>query len=107
LGTGSSLCNCFIGSGARTELLLRDPGRRRGIMGILWYILVLWLGIFLGFFLHGVLGRIRSYDGTIVVTHEQHRTLYSLELEDYPDKIEFKKEVILKVDASDENLNRE
>lgn len=76
-------------------------------MEILWYIIVLWLGIFLGYALRLVLGRLQSYDGTIVVTHEQHRTLYSLELEDYPDKIEFKKEVILKVDASDENLNRE
>jgi hypothetical protein len=76
-------------------------------MGILWYFLFLWLGIFIGFFLHGVLGRLSSYDGTIIVTHNRNKTLYTLELEDYPDKIEFKKEVILKVDASDENLNRE
>jgi hypothetical protein len=76
-------------------------------MGILWYVLVFYIGLFIGFLLRVVLGRWKSYDGKIVVTHDRHRTLYSLELEDYPDKIEFKKEVILKVDASDENLNRE
>jgi hypothetical protein len=76
-------------------------------MGILWYILVFWLGIVLGYVVRLVLGRLQSYDGTIVVTHDQHRTLYSLELEDYPDKIEFKKEIVLKVDASDESLDRE
>lgn len=76
-------------------------------MGILWYVLVFWVGIVAGFFLHYWLRYRHSYDGKIVVTHDRHRTLYSLELEDYPDKIEFKKEVILKVDASDESLNRE
>jgi hypothetical protein len=74
---------------------------------ILWLILIFCLGLIAGFLLHAVLGRIRSYDGKIVVTHSRKGTLYSLELEDYPDKIEFKKEVILKVDASDESLNRE
>lgn len=74
---------------------------------ILGSILIFCLGIVGGFLLHGVLGRIRSYDGKIVVTHNRKGTLYSLELEDYPDKIEFKKEVILKVDASDKNLDRE
>lgn len=76
-------------------------------MEILWYVLIFWLGVWAGFLTRALLGRLRSYDGTIVVTHDRNRTLYSLELEDYPDKIEFKKEVILKVDASDEILNRE
>jgi hypothetical protein len=76
-------------------------------MGILWYVLVFYVGLFIGFLLSVVLRRWKSYDGKIVVTHPGNRTLYSLELEDYPEKIEFKKEVILKVDASDKNLNRE
>lgn len=74
---------------------------------ILGFILIFCVGIILGFLLHGVLGRLSSYDGKIIVTHNRNKTLYTLELDDYPDKIEFKKEVILKVDASDENLNRE
>jgi hypothetical protein len=43
------------------------------------------------------------YSGTIYITHDelQEKTLYSLELEDYPESIEFKKEVVFKVDTSD------
>jgi hypothetical protein len=76
-------------------------------MGILWYVLVFWGGVFVGFLIQGWLRYRHSYDGKIVVTHNRKGTLYSLELEDYPDTIQFKKEVILKVDASDENLDRE
>jgi hypothetical protein len=77
-------------------------------MGYLWYILVFIAGSWAGFMLKHWLHYRHSYDGKIVVTHENHKTLYSLELEDYPEKIEFKKEIILKVDASDdESLNRE
>jgi hypothetical protein len=70
-------------------------------MGILWFVLVFWTGVIAGFLVQGWLGYRRSYDGKIVVTHPDNRTLYSLELEDYPEKIEFKKEIILKVDSSD------
>ena len=75
--------------------------------GILWYILVFILGTWAGFIIRHWLQYRTSYDGKIVITHENHRTLYSLELEDYPDTIEFKKEVILKVDTPEESLNRE
>jgi hypothetical protein len=74
---------------------------------ILWEILIFGLGVVVGVLLQGWLRYRRNYDGKIVVTHSRDKTLYSLELEDYPDTIEFKKEVILKVDASEENLNRE
>lgn len=76
-------------------------------MGILWYVLVFSAGVWAGFLLRAWVAHRHSYDGKIVVTHSRNKTLYSLELEDYPDKIEFKKEVILKVDASNESLNRE
>ena len=76
-------------------------------MGILWYVLVFSAGVWAGFLLRAWLAHRQRYDGKIVVTHPGNRTLYSLELEDYPEKIEFKKEVILKVDASDESLNRD
>lgn len=44
-----------------------------------------------------------KYSGTIYITHDerQEKTLYSLELDDYPESIEFKKEVVFKVEASD------
>lgn len=75
-------------------------------MGILWYALACGIGILIGFLFRAWLVH-RHYDGKIVVTQELYKTVYSLELDDYPDTIQFKKEVILKVDASDESLNRE
>jgi hypothetical protein len=45
--------------------------------------------------------------GTILVTKDHEKTVYSLELNDYPEKIEFRKEVVFKVDASEIDLNRE
>ncbi len=72
-----------------------------------WYILTFYTGAMVGFFIRHWLQSKTDYDGKIVVTHENHRTLYSLELEDYPEKIEFKKEIILKVDASEESLDRD
>ena len=76
-------------------------------MGILIYILIFLLGIFVGFLIKRWLVRRASYSGTIYVTHDQEKTLYSLELADYPEKLEFKKEVVFKVDASEENIIRE
>lgn len=45
----------------------------------------------------------KHYSGTIFITHDelQEKTLYSLELADYPETLEFKKEVVFKVDSSD------
>jgi hypothetical protein len=60
-------------------------------MGILWFVLVFWAGVVAGFLFQGWLGYRRSYDGKIVVTHPGNRTLYSLELEDYPIRSNSKK----------------
>ena len=71
-------------------------------MLILYGIIIFWLGLIVGIAfswwrLH------RHYSGTIYITHDalQEKTLYSLELSDYPETLEFKKEVVFKVDASD------
>jgi hypothetical protein len=37
------------------------------------------------------------------VTHKEEKTLYSLELEEYPESIQFKKTVVFKVDSSDDS----
>ena len=47
------------------------------------------------------------YGGTIYVTRTAKKTLYSLELRDYPEELVFKKVVVFKVDASEESLVRE
>jgi len=76
-------------------------------MEILIYVLIFLWGLFVGFLLKRWLVRRASYSGTIFVTHENEKTLYSLELAEYPEKLEFKKQVVFKVDASEVNLNRE
>lgn len=67
---------------------------------IIIYLLIFWAGGILGFFLHFWLGYRRSYTGTIYISKDDHKTLYSLELEEYPEAIRFKKEVVFKVDSS-------
>lgn len=39
--------------------------------------------------------------GTIFITGNEDKRVYTLELEDYPDEIRFKNKVVFKVDASD------
>jgi hypothetical protein len=76
-------------------------------MGILWFFLVFYLGLFLGFFLRAWLAsRFKHYTGTMLVTHDEEKTVYTLVLDEYPEKLEFKKEVVFKVDAPRESLNR-
>lgn len=71
------------------------------------YVLVFYAGGMVGFVLKAWLNSRRSYSGTIYVSTEDHKTLYSLELEDYPESIAFRKEVVFKVDASKiEDLDR-
>lgn len=64
-------------------------------------------GIVVGYFIKTVLARRQRSSGTIYVTHKEEKTLYSLELDDYPESIEFKKTVVFKVDSSVESLDRE
>lgn len=63
------------------------------------YLLVFMCGIFMGYFLKMMFGQKKHYSGTILVTQGEEKLVYSLELDDYPDTIQFKKEVVFKVDA--------
>lgn len=69
-------------------------------MEILIYVLILWLGVIVGFLIRSLLFRNKS-SGTIYVTVNSEKTLYSLELNDYPEELRFKKEVVFKVDSSE------
>lgn len=73
-------------------------------MPILWVVMFI-IGICFGFMISELLGRYK-YGGNIVVTKSEGKTLYSLELNDYPEKIEFQKKVIFKVLVSDDESNR-
>lgn len=60
------------------------------------------VGIGIGLLIGKFLER-RSSFGAIVVTKTEGRTLYSLELNDYPEKIEFRKKVVFRVEAPEES----
>lgn len=79
-------------------------------MQILIYIGIFWLGVTVGVFLAAFLfHRFRTYSGTIIVDTDDftEKTVYSLVLDDYPEKLEFQKEVVFKVDSSHRNSDRE
>lgn len=76
-------------------------------MGILWLILAYSFGVWMGFLLRAWIAHREQYSGTIHITHSEEKTLYSLELNEYPETIEFKKQIVFKVDASEESLNRD
>jgi hypothetical protein len=79
-------------------------------MEILIWMGVFWAGATLGFLFKGWIDfAFRDYSGTLVVNRDDlsEKTVYSLILDDYPEKLEFKKVVIFKVDKPDESSNRE
>lgn len=76
-------------------------------MGILWYLLVYIFGLYMGFLIRSWLASRASYTGVMHIHDTKEKTVYSLELNEYPEEIRFKKEVIFKVDAPDVDLNRE
>lgn len=70
-------------------------------MGVLLYAFVFCFGMFIGFLLRTWIAHREQYSGTIHITHSEEKTMYSLELEEYPETIEFKKQIVFKVDASE------
>jgi hypothetical protein len=78
-------------------------------MEIIAYIIVFWIAFVLGFLVKGWLdARFRHYSGTILVsTNEaEEKTLYSLELDDYPERLKFEREVVFKIETSEESSDR-
>ena len=80
------------------------------MMDILIWALILWIGFLLGFLTKGwFVSRFSDYSGTIVVRDDEvlDKRVYSLVLDDYPEKLEFKKVVKFKVDSSEKRSDRE
>lgn len=75
-------------------------------MNIIFYILTFCLALMLGFLIAKLLGRRTESSGSIVITKNEGRTLYMLELDDNPEKIEFKKKIVFKVVPDDESYRR-
>lgn len=70
-------------------------------MNILYGVLIFIFGLYTGFMIMLWISRKSSQVGTIFITGNEDKRVYTLELEDYPDEIRFKNKVVFKVDASD------
>jgi hypothetical protein len=74
---------------------------------ILIWVLIFWFGMLVGFLLKSFLMlRFMEYSGVMLINKEEGKILYSLILEDYPDKLEFKKHILFRVVASEESSDR-
>jgi hypothetical protein len=78
-------------------------------MTLIIYALIFSSGGFLGFLAKA--WRMRKYtdtSGTMYVSKDDRteKTVYSLELDEYPEKLQFKKVVVFKVNNSEENSDR-
>lgn len=73
------------------------------------YIALLLVGFVVGFHVKAWLVRRHqyNYNGTMYVTANEEKTLYSLELNDYPETLQFKKHVVFKVETAEETPDRE
>jgi hypothetical protein len=71
-------------------------------MLILYGALIFWLGLVIGFLL--MWWRMHKYSGTIHVMEDErlHKTVYTLELDDYPETLRLKKVVVFKVDSPED-----
>lgn len=74
---------------------------------ILAYLLVFYAGIFVGLVIRSWLYHRTKYNGSIYVNKSPDKTVYSLELDDDPEQIEFKKRVVLKVKSSYKSPDRD
>jgi hypothetical protein len=79
-------------------------------MSILWGIVIFWTGVIVGVMLWAwLMNQFRKYSGTLVVSKDELRdkTVYSLVLDEYPEKLAFEKVVIFRVDSSEAKSDRE
>jgi hypothetical protein len=78
-------------------------------MGTLIFgLLVFWAGFCIGFLVRSWLfSRMRKASGTIVVGTDRfgEKTVYSLVLDEYPDELRFKKQVVFNIEAPESDRN--
>ena len=68
-------------------------------MEILIWVLIFGFGLCIGFLIKWWLTHRANYGGVIYVSRHDGKTLYSLVLSDYPEKIELRKTILFKVDV--------
>lgn len=59
------------------------------------------IGLFIGFGICFISRKTRDYSGVIKVIREENKLIYSLELHEDPEKLEYMNEVVFKVATSD------
>lgn len=74
-------------------------------MTIILAILIFYLGLLLGLFI-AALERKRANTGTILVIKKEDGILYSLEMNDSPEMLQYKKRACFKVKISDDESDR-
>lgn len=67
-----------------------------------WVLVFFIVGFMVGFAVRGWFNSRSRYSGVIFVEKSEGKTVYSLVLDDYPEKLEFKKQVVLRVETPDE-----
>lgn len=71
------------------------------------YLLIFWAGVQVGVLLKAFLhGRFKSYSGVMVVTHEDDKKLYSLELFEAVEDLDKRTEITFKVVSPEEESVR-
>lgn len=71
------------------------------LLFILFGFLIFSFGMVVGYFLGWWVNNERSYGGFIVVTKEEGKTLYSLELLNDPEELQFEDRILFKIKAPD------
>lgn len=66
---------------------------------VLFGLLILSFGVGVGYFIGWWVQFEKSYGGIIVITKEEGRTIYSLELLNNPEELEFKDKILFKIKA--------
>lgn len=75
-------------------------------MTIVWAIIILFVGVMLGYALSMIFRHVSSYAGIMKITRTDEKLIYSLELKEDPALLEYTSEVVFKVETSDESSVR-
>jgi len=73
---------------------------------IILVLIGLLIGFSIGFFICLMLRKIYSYSGIMKIIREDDKIVYSLELHEDPVMLEYKNEVVFKIETSDKSSNQ-
>jgi hypothetical protein len=74
---------------------------------IIVYFAIATVAVISGYILRVAFERMTPYDGVMTMIHEEDKLVYSLEILEDIDELQFKDRIVFKVQTSEEVLNRE